>query len=67
MTEGKGGEEGEEGEEEEGGEDTHSRSLFSQFQTVIKSEIIRISVRGKRDPLRIVDSYSETHKTKQSG
>ena len=61
MTEGKGEEE--EGEEE----DTHSRSIFSQFQTVIKSEIIRISVRGKRDPLRIVDSYSETHKTKQSG
>ena len=48
LTEGAGG---------RGGEDTHSRSILGQFQTVMrlmKSELIRISLGGKRDP-RIVD------------
>ena len=45
----------------EKGEDTHTRSIFGQFQTSIKSELIGISIRGKRDPPRIVCIYSETH------
>ena len=36
------------------GEDTHSRSIFGQIQTVIKSELIGILIRGKRVPPRIV-------------
>ena len=38
-----------------GGEDTHSRSIFGQFQTVVKSELIQISIGGKRDPPHIVE------------
>ena len=40
-------------EEEEGGEGTYSRSIFGQFQTVIKSELIGILIRSKQDPHRI--------------
>ena len=46
-------------------EDTHSLSIFGQFQTVIKSELIRISLRGKQLPPPIVDIYSEACGTKQ--
>ena len=41
--------------DEEGGEDIHSWSIFSQFQTAIKSDLNWISLRGKRDPPRIDD------------
>ena len=41
----------------EGGEGTHSKFIFGQFQTVIKSELIGISLRSKRIPTRIVDNY----------
>ena len=34
-----------------------------RFQTIIKSKLIRISLRSERDPSRIVDIYSETHET----
>ena len=33
-------------------------SFFGQFETIIKSELIGISIRGKRDPRRIVCIYS---------
>ena len=38
-----------------------------QFQTVIKSELIEVSIRCKRDPPCIVCIYSEKLDTKQSG
>ena len=52
--------------EEGGAEYTHSKSIFGRFGTVIKSELIRISLRSERDSPRIVDNYSYTHETKQS-
>ena len=56
----------EEGGGEGGGErkDTYSRSIFVQFQTVIKSELIGISICGKRDHCLYL---SYTHKTKRFG
>ena len=63
MTEGE--DKGEEKGTEE--EDTHSMTIFGPFQTVIKSELIGISICSERDPPRIVLIYSYTHETKQSG
>ena len=40
--------------EGEGRENTYSKYIFGQFQTVLKSELIVISLRGKEDLLRLV-------------
>ena len=48
----------------EGEEDTHSSSIFDQFQTVMKFELIGISIQGIRDPTHIVCINSQTHETK---
>ena len=42
----------------EEGEDTHSRAIFGQFQTIIKFELNGKSIRGKHDYSRIICIYS---------
>ena len=48
------------------GKDIHSRSIFSQFQTVIKFELIRIPPRRKRDPFRIGGMRKWRYRMKQN-
>ena len=48
--------------EEEAEENTHSRTIFGQFQTIIKSELNEISIRGKWDPPRIVSIWENMRK-----